>query len=79
MRFSGEGRTYVKLKGRHMHRVVAELILGRALFRGEIVHHKDGNKRNNDPANLEILPSQSAHMRHHWDEMMKARKEKHGY
>lgn len=55
---------YVKDGGRHQHRVVAERMLGRPLFKGEIVHHKDGNKKNNDPANLAVM-TQAQHMREH--------------
>lgn len=40
---------------RDEHRVVMEQIVGRPLKRTEVVHHKDGDRRNNDPANLEIL------------------------
>ena len=40
-------------------------ILGRPLKKGEVVHHIDGNKLNNDPANLEVLPSQSEHCKVH--------------
>lgn len=61
----GEGRSYIKLNGRHMHRVVMEQKLGRPLQAGEVVHHKDGNKRNNAPENLELLDSQSTHVRLH--------------
>lgn len=60
-----EGKAYTKTKGRHTHRVVAERKLGRALRRGEIVHHRDHNKLNNHPDNLEVLASQSEHARHH--------------
>lgn len=61
----GKGtRWYVKENGRHQHRVVAEHILGRPLRRGEIVHHKDGNKKNNSPENLEVM-TQGQHMREH--------------
>lgn len=43
------------------HRLIAEQMLGRSLLKGEVVHHKDGNKGNNDPKNLLVLPSQSEH------------------
>jgi hypothetical protein len=44
--------------------VVAEENLGRALLPGEIVHHLDEDKHNNDPANL-IVMRQGDHMREH--------------
>jgi hypothetical protein len=56
--------TYRKRNGRHEHRVVAEQMLGRALKPGEIVHHIDGNKHNNDPSNLEVM-TQSQHVYEH--------------
>ncbi|MCL2194338.1 MAG: HNH endonuclease [Oscillospiraceae bacterium] len=66
LRNRGEGKTYRKYLGRHEHRHIAEQMLGRSLRDGEIVHHRDGNKRNNDPANLEVLPSQAEHARRHF-------------
>ena len=50
------------------HILVAESHLGRALVRGEVVHHVDGDKANNLPDNLRVFPSQSAHMKHHHEE-----------
>lgn len=60
-RYSGLGKTYIKLNGRHMHRVIAEQILGRSLLRGEIVHHINGNKRDNRPENIQVFKNQSEH------------------
>jgi hypothetical protein len=56
--------TYRKRYGRHEHRVVAEQMIGRSLERGEIVHHIDGNKHNNDPANLKVM-TQGQHIFEH--------------
>lgn len=46
------------------HRYVMQNHLGRELNSNEIVHHKDGNKFNNDISNLEIV-SRSEHMKMH--------------
>ena len=48
---------------RLQHRVVMEATLGRNLTGREVVHHIDGNRRNNLPANVLVLESQSVHMR----------------
>ena len=47
----------IKVNGKKIdeHRYVMEQYLGRPLSRYEIVHHKDGNKRNNDINNLEVM------------------------
>jgi hypothetical protein len=49
-------------KAVRLHRMAAATMLGRDLAPGEVVHHKDGNKQNNRFDNLEVLPSQRAHM-----------------
>jgi hypothetical protein len=38
-----------------VHTLVAEAKLGRKLKADEEVHHRDGNKLNNDPSNLQVL------------------------
>jgi hypothetical protein len=47
---------------------VAEESAGRLLTKSEVVHHKDGDKLNNRPDNLQILPDQSAHVKLHKEE-----------
>lgn len=55
------------------HIVVAEKKIGRGLKyfgksdpRNEEVHHKDDDKTNNNPDNLEIMSSAEKHARHEW-------------
>lgn len=45
--------------------IVAEMKYRRTVEAAEIVHHKDEDKSNDHPDNLEILPDQSAHARLH--------------
>lgn len=47
------------------HRYVMEQYLGRKLHPGEVVHHIDGDKRNNDINNLMLFPNHKEHYRHH--------------
>lgn len=49
-------------RGQRVHRLVAERMLGRALRKDEDVHHRNGNKLDNRPENLEIL----GHRQHGW-------------
>ena len=53
---------YVLWGGTYVHRIVAAAMLDRPLARGEVVHHRDGDKTNNHPDNLQVFPSHSLHM-----------------
>ncbi len=56
---------YTKFHGRHHHRQIMEKIAGRKLTSDDIVHHIDGNTRNNEPSNL-MLTNRRDHARHHF-------------
>ncbi len=51
-------------KRERTHRLVAEKMLGRKLEYDEVVHHKDGDKTNNHPSNLEVM-TRGEHTKHH--------------
>jgi len=64
LRGRGSGNGYVKRGGVHEHRLVMQEKLGRRLSKDEVVHHVDGDKRNNAPENLEVI-TWTEHMRIH--------------
>ena len=47
------------------HRLVMEKKLGRYLKPSEVVHHKDGDTKNNNLENLELYPTKNEHMKQH--------------
>lgn len=54
------------------HRFIAERILGRKLTRDEVVHHIDGNIRNNAENNLAVM-TRSEHARIHAKDISRAK------
>ena len=56
----------IKIDGnkRDYHRWIMEQELGRELRQDEVVHHIDGDKRNNDVSNLQVM-TRSEHARLH--------------
>lgn len=51
--------------GKALHTEIAEWKIGRPLMDGEVVHHKDRNKLNNDPSNLQVMTA-SDHAKLHF-------------
>lgn len=60
---SGGSKGYV-----YEHILVAERMLGRSLDHGEVVHHLDANRSNNNESNLIVFDSHSSHASFHTDE-----------
>lgn len=58
------GRSYPKMNSKHIHRQVMEKFIGRKLEYSEVVHHIDGNNKNNDINNLMVM-SRGEHSRLH--------------
>jgi hypothetical protein len=62
----GKGHHLADVRGyAYEHRLVAEAKLGRRLKHGEIAHHIDGNRQNNAPSNIEVMPSIHHHRQEH--------------
>ena len=56
---------YVRYGKDYLHRLVASAWLGRDLKDGEVVHHKDGDRINNHPENLEVIANNGIHVAMH--------------
>jgi len=53
--FKGNRQTY-------LHRYLMENKLGRKLIKGEVIHHIDGNPKNNNVSNLKLCASHGRHV-----------------
>ncbi len=65
LRRDGYVLEYVDKKQHFQHRLVMERHLGRKLFKGEVVHHRNGNRADNRIENLELCSSNGQHHREH--------------
>jgi hypothetical protein len=81
---AGTKRKYVAIRRKHHpfrdplgyvfeHRYRMELMLGRYLTEEEVVHHIDGDKKNNEESNLMLFANNTEHMKYERDEKMKGR------
>lgn len=72
-KYRGSANTFVDKRGyerfsdsgKSVHRWAAKKKLGRDLYPGEVVHHKNRDKLDNHPDNLHVFPNQAAHDRAH--------------
>ena len=75
MEIDVNGRAVIRWKRRlqrHRSRLVMDYLIGRKLTANEQVHHKDRNRLNDHPDNLEYCPSGSTHiLSHHREEFSK--------
>ena len=58
-------RIFVKNKYRYEHRYLMEKYLDRELLSNELVHHINGNKKDNRIENLEVIVNKKEHMQKH--------------
>lgn len=63
-------RGYNKKGNVKVHRLIMEQHLGRNLTKNEVVHHIDGNKKNNDISNLKVM-TRGEHSKYHREEEIK--------
>lgn len=65
-------------KGRRVHDVLMEKVLGRRLQKNEVVHHIDGNKSNNDINNLIVMDNKEHVRLHALNNYKKRKRDEHG-
>lgn len=65
----------LKINGKRIdeHRLVAIRIFGEEACKGMVVHHKNDDRSDNRPENLELM-TKAEHMRHHFADILDARK-----
>ena len=49
------------------HYLIAEKMIGRNILKPEVIHHINKNKFDNNPNNLYLFPSQSEHIKYHFN------------
>ena len=61
------GYRMIRVDGKQVaeHRYIMQQVLGRKLLPSEVVHHRNGDKLDNRPENLEVLASQFDHVQEH--------------